>query len=161
MAFVVLHSIARAAGRMLPATAVLWAVLIVTAPWSGSMPDGLHVSGVASAATYLAGGLVCHQRPERSFHSAGAQWPVCARCSGLYLSAAAGVVAAWLWRGRRPHFDAWRPWLLAAAVPTAVTLALEWWEPAWSSMLVRAVAAAPLGFAVGVLLAASMSFRVD
>ena len=29
-------------------------------------------------------GYICHQRPERSFHSAGVPLPVCARCTGLH-----------------------------------------------------------------------------
>ena len=33
---------------------------------------------------------ICHQRPERSFAIAGIQMPVCARCSGLYVSGALG-----------------------------------------------------------------------
>ena len=41
-----------------------------------------------------AAGRVCHQRPERSFHVAGVQLPVCARCTGLYVSGAAGALAA-------------------------------------------------------------------
>lgn len=29
---------------------------------------------------------VCHRLPERSFHLKGRQFPVCARCTGFYLS---------------------------------------------------------------------------
>jgi uncharacterized membrane protein len=114
-----------------------------------------------ASATYLTGAVVCHQRPERSFHAHGVQWPVCSRCSGLYLSAGFGVVLAWWWlpAARAVPFRAWRWVLLAAAVPTAGTIAAEWWDPRWTSGLARALAAAPLGAAVGVLLAASMSFR--
>jgi uncharacterized membrane protein len=149
------------AERALPAAAVLWALLIVAAPWSGAAPGWLGIPRLAGAATYVTGSLVCHQRPDRSFHSHGAQWPVCARCSGLYLSAAIGVVFVWLRprAARAVPFHTWQRILVAAAVPTGVTLALEWWVPSWSSGLVRAVAAVPLGAAVGVLLAASMSFR--
>jgi hypothetical protein len=158
----VLQSIVRAARRAVPIAAVLWAVLIIAAPWSDAVPGGLGLPRVA-AATYLTGAVVCHQRADRSFHTHGARWPVCARCSGLYLSAALGVVVVWI-RGRRPAaapVRGWRPLLLAAAVPTAATLVLEWWNPSWSSGPVRAVAAAPLGAVTGALLAASMSFRVD
>ena len=28
---------------------------------------------------------ICHRKPERSFHIKGYQFPVCARCTGLYL----------------------------------------------------------------------------
>jgi hypothetical protein len=158
---VLLNLLGRAAGRAVPVAAVLWAGLIVAAPWADSMPGARGLTKAVSSATYLTGATVCHQRPERSFHTRGVQWPVCARCSGLYLSAALGVIVTW-WRGRRRApvpFPAWRSILVAASVPTAATLVLEWWDPRWSSGLVRALAAAPLGAAIGGLLAASMSFR--
>jgi uncharacterized membrane protein len=156
-----LHSLGRAAGRAVPVAAVLWAVLIVSAPLTDSLPAGAGVARLAGAATYWTGATVCHQRPERSFHTHGIQWPVCARCSGLYLSAALGIVVTWLHgRSRRRFaFEAWRMVLAAAAVPTAATVVLEWWDPRWVSCLARALAAVPLGAAVGVLLAASLSFR--
>jgi uncharacterized membrane protein len=157
---VTLHALGRAAGRAVPVIAVVWALLIVAAPLSGS-PGAGSVVRMVGAATYWTGATVCHQRPERSFHTHGAQWPVCARCSGLYLSAAFGVVVAWL-VGRprlRVAFESWRAILVVAAVPTAITVGAEWLEPRWAPGLVRAVAAAPVGAAVGVLLAASMSFQ--
>lgn len=30
--------------------------------------------------------LICHRKPERSFHINGHQFPVCARCTGFYIS---------------------------------------------------------------------------
>ena len=30
--------------------------------------------------------LICHRKPERSFHIYGHQFPVCARCTGFYVS---------------------------------------------------------------------------
>lgn len=30
--------------------------------------------------------LICHRKPERSFHIKGHQFPVCARCTGFYIS---------------------------------------------------------------------------
>jgi uncharacterized membrane protein len=47
--------------------------------------------------------LVCHQQPERSFIVFGGSAAVCARCLGIYLGAAAGLLirvfrrAAWQW----------------------------------------------------------------
>jgi len=29
---------------------------------------------------------ICHRKPERSFHLKGHQFPVCARCTGIYIS---------------------------------------------------------------------------
>ena len=70
--------------------AVVWLTLILTSPVAlsrGRLP-------ALTLAVYQAGSLVCHQRPERSFHLAGVQLPVCARCFGLYLSGAAGLTVA-------------------------------------------------------------------
>ena len=53
-----------------------------------------RVGHLARCSCYAAGSIVCHQIPERSFHIAGVQLPVCARCTGLYAGALAGV--AWL-----------------------------------------------------------------
>ena len=153
------RSLERTLGRLLSVIAVAWAVSVVTGPWLASLPalGGAHLS----AAAYGFGALVCHQRPERSFHLAGVQLPVCARCAGLYLSAALGILAVGC---RRRSLDAvplvaWRSRLAWAALPTVVTLAVEWWSPALTSGLVRAVAAAPLGATAGALLAETAGFR--
>ncbi|MCS7261586.1 MAG: DUF2085 domain-containing protein [Anaerolineae bacterium] len=50
--------------------------------------------------TRLIGYAVCHQLPERSFHLAGEQLPLCARCSGTFLGALSGFVLLTL-RGRQ------------------------------------------------------------
>lgn len=147
----------------LASAAVAWAVLVLAAPSLGGLPHAVPVH--VAAGTYLVGAAVCHQRPERSFHAGGLRLPVCARCTGLYLSGAFGVLGGLAWagirRGRmRGERDApWRAWLLAAAVPTGVTLAAEWagwWAP---SNAVRAIAAMPLGVAAGALVAVGLSFR--
>ena len=151
----------RAARRALQAAAVLWAVLVVAAPWVSSVQSPAGGAAHLSAATYIVGSLVCHQHAGRSFHLGGGQLPVCARCTGLYLSAALGIVFAWSrGRSRAPlPFAAWRWRLVLAALPTVVTVVVEWWQPALTSGVVRALAGAPLGFAAGVLLAESMSFQ--
>ena len=146
---------------MLAALAVAWAGLILLAPWLGSAAAGGHGGAYLSAAAYGLGSLVCHQRPERSFHLVGAQMPVCARCTGLYLSGALGVVLAWwriFWRGAI-RWPSWRAALVVAALPTTATLVAEWWRPASVSGLVRAAAAVPVGLAAGVLLAELAGFR--
>ena len=157
----------RAARGVLPAAAALWAVLLVSAPWLGGPGAGLGVGARVAAATYLVGSLVCHQRPLRSFHLAGAQLPVCGRCTGLYVSAGAGATAAWIagrrrrrrWSGAR--WARWRVWLIGSALPTLASVGGEaagWWA---GSNAGRAAAGIPLGFAVGVLLAEFRSFEVD
>ncbi len=146
-------------GRSLTGLAVLWAVLVVASPWLSA------VAGVGgaylSACAYGLGALVCHQRPERSFHVAGAQLPVCARCTGLYVSAVIGIAFAWARSRSSPAvpFARWRACLVWAALPTAVTLILEWWRPAAVSGALRAAAAVPLGAAAGALVADAVGFR--
>ena len=68
----------------LAAGSVAWAALVVLAP---DLPPAL------AAIVYGIGGVVCHQRPERSFYLWSTQFPVCARCAGIYAGAALGVIA--------------------------------------------------------------------
>lgn len=125
--------------------ALLWSALLLIAPLSFAAHPALATT---AAFIYEAAGYICHQRAERSFHLHGVQLPVCARCAGLYFSGAAGALAAWGgWRRTSPV--EMRAALIAAAVPTAVTVALEWFGFAHPSNAVRAVAALPLGAAGG------------
>jgi uncharacterized membrane protein len=110
-----------------------------------------------TAFIYAVGSIVCHQVPERSFHISGLQFPVCARCTGLYIGGAIGLFV-WLLPGDRALGSRQaRRALLIAVVPTAVTLAtaeLGWWDPANA---LRALLAAPLGLAVGVIVATGLT----
>ena len=128
--------------RAVAAGSAVWLAAILLTPWIAGFAEW------ASAGAYLVGSLICHQRPERSFHVAGAQLPVCARCTGLYLGAALGLLT---WAAVAPR-RSWR-WTRASAVtalatsgaPTAVTVATAWigvLDPpnAW-----RAALAIPLG----------------
>ena len=102
------------------------------------------------ALVYAACSRVCHQLPLRSFHTEGVQWPVCARCSGLYVAAGAGTLTA-LFRRRTTRVSG--RWLVAlAAVPTALTLGLEWTALASIINAWRFAAALPLGAAIGYVL---------
>jgi len=112
------------------------------------------------AIIYATGGLICHQRPERSFFLDGHQLPVCARCTGVYLSAAGGIVG-WLALkiGRRWGSLPFDPGLakrmvLIAAIPTAVSFAagvLGVWD---GSNVTRAMLAIPFGASAGAVVAA-------
>ena len=112
------------------------------------------------ALIFAAGGLICHQRPERSFFLDGHQFPVCARCTGLYLSGALGTVG-WLVvkMGHRWRSVPFEPRLakrvaLISALPTAVSLAtgvLGLWD---GSNVTRAMLAIPFGVSAGAIVAA-------
>ena len=112
---------------------------------------------------YAVGSVVCHQLPERSFDLHGAQLPVCARCTGLYLSGAAGVLGWFGWKLTR----AWRAApvppraairvVLIAALPTVITVAtgiVGIWD---GSNAARAVLAVPLGLSAGVVVASVLT----
>jgi uncharacterized membrane protein len=133
--------------RLLPAALAAAAVV-----WAGSLAIGPYLvrSGEAPAASawlYRAGAVVCHQRPDRSFHLAGLPLPVCARCTGLYASGAIAALLAWIATATEPRRG--RTALLVAALPTAMTVALEWTGVAHFSNAARALASIPLGFAAG------------
>lgn len=129
----------------LAAGALLWSAALLVAPLALTSHTPLLAG--AAALFYESAGLVCHQRPERSFHVLGVQLPVCARCAGLYWSAAAGAVAAWLARPRAASAGALRLLLGIAALPTAITVAIEFAGLAYPSNVVRALSALPLGAA--------------
>jgi uncharacterized membrane protein len=140
----------------LVAVAVAWNTALIASP--------LVASPYLSAFTYASGSLVCHQQSARSFHLAGAQLPVCARCFGLYAGAVFGIVAwcalAGLARAARPRAAQWvngngvRVSLIAVAVPTVVSVALAWlglWD---GTNLTRALLALPLGAVLALVMAA-------
>ena len=122
--------------------AALWTAAILFVPVRGRETPQLLTTSV-----YAAASLVCHQRAERSFHVHGVKFPVCARCTGLYVSGAVGALIAWAGRARVPR--RLRPILLAAAAPTFLTLAIEWPGFANPGNVMRASAALPLGAFAG------------
>jgi uncharacterized membrane protein len=136
---------------------------VVGCAWAGALAAGPWLSGVAdglSGLLYAAGGLICHQRPERSFHVGASQLPVCARCLGLYAGGAVGLVAWAMAVGRRrtawPRASAVLA-LVASGVPTALTVASAWiglGDPpnAW-----RAALGLPLGAVAGLVVGAATS----
>lgn len=147
--------------------AVVWALLLPIAALAASRsPAAWPGSDALAFVIYRLGGLICHQRPERSFAIAGAQLPVCARCAGIYAGAAVTVLAAATWprrrRRRRRAADAaagrrarlldgahdlevLRWLLLAAAVPAALTLVFEWTTGVMPAHGTRALTGALLG----------------
>jgi len=142
-------------GRLLTALALVWTLALVAAPAAiGSSHPSVARMG---RLVYMAGSVVCHQRPERSFAIFGHTLPVCARCTGLYISALIGGVLALVLAPRRIDRNEAR-WLLAiAALPTAVTWLAEVAGLAHPSNVVRAVAAVSLGAVAAWLVVATMA----
>ena len=130
-----------------------WVLMLVLVPFLLAHETGGRAVRAASAGAYLAGSVICHQRPDRSFRLWGLQMPVCARCAGLYSGAAVGACLAGIPRraGRgtaRTASWALRTMVLASAVPTGATWLIEavGWLPFADG--VRAAAAVPLGAGV-------------
>jgi Predicted membrane protein (DUF2085) len=140
--------------KLLVAASLIWPLILAAAVWDRAATGG----SIWTQAIYLACSRICHQRPERSFYTTGVKWPVCGRCSGLYLFAPFGAVAAMVaprrrWRqsptqsaNTRTGDDHVR-WLILASLPTVATFVLEW-SGAPMTSLVRALAALPLGAAI-------------
>ena len=131
--------------RLLALGATAWLALLIVAP---ILPVPL------AAALYALGSQICHQRPDRSFHLFSAQLPVCARCLGLYAGAGVGSLLA-LGARVRSRLEALSPRLLliGGAIPTALTLLLEW-SGAWgASNGARAAAGLPFGCVVALVVA--------
>jgi uncharacterized membrane protein len=140
----------------LTGVALMWLMLILTSPVA--LASG-RLSPLTMA-VYHAGSLVCHQRPERSFHLAGAQLPVCARCFGLYLSGAVGLLVASRRRGSISAATS-RLLLVMAALPIAVTVVLEWLGLIHTTNIVRMLTGLPLGFAAAVVIVRSLARPSD
>ena len=128
--------------RLLVAASIVWPLALAGGWWARAHGGPAWLDVV----TYVSAGRVCHQRPDRSFHTDGVQWPVCGRCAGLYAAAPFGALAALFIRRRRtvPSLT----WLAIAAVPTAITVVLEFSGLTAMSSLARFVAALSLGAAI-------------
>ena len=139
--------------RSFLALSTSWAVALPLAAFAASRPAaGAAVYGFALT-VYSIGRLICHQLPERSFHLWRATLPVCARCTGIYVGAAATAIVLAMTaspsrrRGEAAKADA-RLVLLVSFLPTAGTLIFEWTTGITPSNWIRALAGAPLGAAV-------------
>jgi hypothetical protein len=157
---------------------VIWLVAIFAAPYAARRAAPGSPAAVLAVGTYLVGSVICHQQARRSFHLEGVQLPVCARCTGIYLAAPFGVLFVFFRRGSAPdagsrhspatrlapfgsrarrarpgggeRFDAarWRTALLLAALPTAVTVVMEWVSGTMIPGPIRFAAGLPIGFVV-------------
>jgi uncharacterized membrane protein len=144
--------------------AVAWVALIVAGPILPAAPAGI---------LYAFGSRICHQISARSFHLGAAQLPVCARCLGIYAGFAIGLVVALSATLSRPvqgsdpcttRHRGLTPWGLTpgalvavGALPTAITLLLEWAGLWPTSNLTRAVAGGPLGVGVALVVMGALT----
>lgn len=143
-------------------SAAIWAVVLPVATYvaAGPSDDAWHTLAFA---VYGLGSIICHQAAERSFVLLDAQFPVCARCAGLYVGAAV-VSIAWTQRQRFARsetllgllrgsswFDARRVVVLGS-IPTAATLAYEWSTGVSPTNGIRALAGVVLGLSITSLL---------
>ena len=139
--------VSRIVATGLLALALLAGILIPTAACAAGRVPRLAV------VVYAFSGVICHQRADRSFVSCGVKWPVCGRCSGLYLGAALGaLLAAGGLRTRHPA-SRWRRILLLAAVPTLVSWVAEVTVGLDPGTAARFALATPLGLATALWLA--------
>lgn len=116
---------ARTLRWLVAAAALFWVGLQLAATLLSRHESWTVVAGPA----YLIGALLCHQLPERSFHVGAAQWPVCARCAGIYAGAAAAALVSAIAPLRALEAGAVaraRLVLFAAVLPSAGTLLYEW-----------------------------------
>jgi len=122
--------------------ALVWVATIVAAPILLS-----HGATLPVLLVYQAGSFICHQLPDRSFHLAGVQMPVCARCTGLYVSGAIGACLALI--GLQPTVGDVRRWFAIAALPTLLSVGAEWGGLVHPSGIARALLGFPLGALTG------------
>jgi hypothetical protein len=148
--------------RAFVSAATVWPMALLLAPVAAIRPQPSSIGYGFAFVMYTAGSLICHQRPERSFHLLGAQLPVCARCMGIYAGAAVTACLFTLGRtwsvtedsSRAPgsiaqdFSPAARTVLFVSALPTAATLLFEWATGQTPGNWTRAVSGVPLGAAV-------------
>ena len=72
--------------RWLISSLVVLAAIAISLNWLHLHPGDAYIKIMAIGAS------VCHQLPSHSFQREGLQFPICARCSGLYLGCFIGIV---------------------------------------------------------------------
>jgi Predicted membrane protein (DUF2085) len=164
--------------RAFVVSSIAWAALLPLAPFAASQPAPAPIWYGLAFVVYGAGSFICHQMPARSFHSWAAQWPVCARCTGIYVGAAVTAVMAMVrveMVRLKPDptsdtvrlkpdttYDTWRARVLlaVAALPTALTLIYEWTTGVTPSNATRALAGGPLGAAIAFIVVEALHYPV-
>ncbi len=105
--------------------------------------------------TYYMGGLICHQRPERSFILAGHQFAFCARCTGMYLSLLLTVVVF------PPRYIRSGYWTLFIVLSCSLLLNLISYIDACDTNLIRFVLGSFIGVPAGLILKKSLKTLIQ
>ncbi len=147
--------------RVCLAAAIVWALALPLSAYGAGRQAATRGVLLGAAVVYGVGAVICHQRPERSFSSWGVSWPVCARCTGIYMGAAGAALVGLLQRRRRrsPRPAAVGPALAAAMLPSLATLIFEWTTGATPGNVTRLLAGLPIG--VAVIAAIALGARPD
>ena len=100
--------------------------------------------------------IICHRKPERSFFIKGHQFPVCARCTGFYISLIMYFTYTY-------HFFVdYNPFLLTFAilllVPTAIDGLTQFFEYRESNNTLRFITGMLGGLGLGILIKALKYF---
>lgn len=104
--------------------ASLWILLLFLPPWL--MAAGQLVGALFG---YQVFSVICHQIPERSWHSLGFPLAVCSRCTAIYLGGMVGLLVYPLAVGsveQRAYASRSRRWLLLSLLPMLVDVILDW-----------------------------------
>ena len=100
--------------------------------------------------------LICHRKPERSFFIKGYQFPVCARCTGFYISLVIYFTYTYYF------FVDYNPVLIIIAVlllmPTLVDGLTQLFEYRESNNLLRFITGILGGLGLGILIKALKYF---
>lgn len=100
--------------------------------------------------------IICHRKPERSFFIKGHQFPVCARCTGFYISLIMYFTYTYYF------FVDYNPSLLTFAilllVPTAIDGLTQFFEYRESNNTLRFITGMLGGLGLGILIKALKYF---
>lgn len=140
---------------ILAVAASAWVALLGFATWNSTRRSTGIAASVAATGVYAAAALLCHQKPERSFHWRGVQLPVCGRCVGLYVGGTVGLGLAAVSKRLLPHTRLAVRLLLVAGGLNLGTFVVEWFGGAGSNGI-RAATGALLG-ATGALAIAALA----
>ncbi|MDQ3798158.1 MAG: DUF2085 domain-containing protein [Acidobacteriota bacterium] len=122
--------------------ALVWIGLIVSAP----LAKASDLTGF-SGALYTFFSYLCHQIPERSFHTLGFPLAVCSRCFGFYFGFLLGLGAYPFFRALDDVEPFARFWLFLAIVPMGIDWSLTFFGIWENTHLSRSLTGAILGFA--------------